>query len=149
MEAAGPLPDQTWFRVVAIPSPEPDPETVILERGHEEQDADLTMRYERSEGIVRLTEGEYPDSWGRGSISYSIRQPSANAASKAKRKRRRPRDPCVHPVEGDVDTALEVQVEGDGHGLSVSAWASFHAADDPRTDPAQRHPGDRHADGVR
>lgn len=64
MEAAGPLPDQTWFRVVAIPSADPDPQTVIFERGHAGQGAQLTMRYERSEGIVRLTEGAHRDAWG-------------------------------------------------------------------------------------
>ena len=63
-EVLAPLPDGTWFRLFAMQDDEGTWETVILERGLDGEEAQLAMRLDAAEGIVRLREGERRDAWG-------------------------------------------------------------------------------------
>lgn len=58
------LPDGSWFRLFAIDSSTGGPDTVILERGWADQEAQLTMRLDSEEGIVRLLDRGQRDAWG-------------------------------------------------------------------------------------
>lgn len=63
-EVMAPLPDGTWFRLFAMQDEEGTWQTVILERGLEDEEAQLEMRLDAAEGIVRLREGARRDAWG-------------------------------------------------------------------------------------
>ncbi len=63
-EARAPLPDGSWYRVFAINGEDNDLSTVVLERGVDHGRAQLTMRLDGEEGIVRLDEGSRRDAWG-------------------------------------------------------------------------------------
>jgi hypothetical protein len=64
VEARAPLPDGTWFRVFAIGSSPEQLSTVVLQRGVGAEDAQLTLRLDAQEGIVRLEEPGHKDAWG-------------------------------------------------------------------------------------
>ena len=67
VEVRAPLPDGTWFRVFMTgPGSDDAPTTIVLERGARTDEAQLTMRLDEAEGIVRLRdEGrEDEDAWG-------------------------------------------------------------------------------------
>ena len=63
-QVRGPLPDGSWFSLFAVPSTDGAPDTVVLERGWEGQESQLTVRLDSKEGIVRLKEGDRRDAWG-------------------------------------------------------------------------------------
>ena len=64
VEVRAPLPDGTWFRVVAVGGGTDEFDTVVLERGVGADQAQLTMRLDAKEGIVRLREVGHTDAWG-------------------------------------------------------------------------------------
>ena len=63
-EVSASLPDGTWFRLFVIGSGTDDLSTVVLERGWDGEDAQLAMRLDGEEGIVRLREAQRRDAWG-------------------------------------------------------------------------------------
>jgi hypothetical protein len=64
VEARAPLPDGSWFHVFAIGESPGELQTVVLERGVGQGPAQLTMRLDGQEGIVRLEDTDRRDAWG-------------------------------------------------------------------------------------
>jgi hypothetical protein len=64
VEARAPLPDGSWFRVFAVGAAPGEFSTVVLQRGVGAEEAQLTMRLDAQEGIVRLDEPGRKDAWG-------------------------------------------------------------------------------------
>lgn len=67
VEVRAPLPDGTWFRVFMTgPDVQADPSTIVLERGTGADAAQLSVRLDEAEGIVRLRDGDRArvDAWG-------------------------------------------------------------------------------------
>ena len=63
-EVRAPLPDGTWFRVVAVGPDVDEFNMIALERGNGTDEAQLTMRLNATEGIVRLNDAGREDAWG-------------------------------------------------------------------------------------
>ena len=65
-EVRGPLPDGSWFRLLAIGSAGEEVKTVILQRGWEGRDAQVEIRLNSVEGIVRLRDRDRGEerAWG-------------------------------------------------------------------------------------
>lgn len=63
-EAHASLPDGSWYRAFAIDGSGGELSTVVLERGVDPEEVDLTMRFDGEEGIVRLDDGDRRDAWG-------------------------------------------------------------------------------------
>ncbi len=63
-EVRAPLPDGSWFRLFALESPGDEIHTVILQRGWEGREAQLEIRLDSEEGIVRLTDRGQERAWG-------------------------------------------------------------------------------------
>ena len=64
LEVRAPLPDGTWFRVVAVGASADGFDTIVLQRGLEDDEAQLTMRLDAGEGIVRLDDAGRKEAWG-------------------------------------------------------------------------------------
>ena len=64
LEVRAPLPDGTWFRVVTVGATVDQLDTIVLERGFGDGEAQLRMRLDAVEGIVRLDDGGRREAWG-------------------------------------------------------------------------------------
>jgi len=64
VDVSAALPDGTWFRVFAVGESPRALDTVVLERGVSAAEAQLTIRLDAEEGIVRLEEQGRDHAWG-------------------------------------------------------------------------------------